>query len=208
MNYFWLNFGIDEGLLHEVNHSYECVDEWNENEFDDDASQKIESSDEEDGTDVELDMDDWGLYLTDDDEYDANKSASCFAEPSADSKEASKLKNSLAEWAVKSRIPRMHVNSLLRILKTDGDLQYLPLDARTLLKTTRGKLVFKSVPPGHYHHVGIEPVLISFLEGLESKRRRIPKEIRLFMNVDGIPFRFRLSLCFHSWSLPRLWETE
>jgi hypothetical protein len=27
-------------------------------------------------------MDDWGLYLTDDDEYDANTSASCFAEPS------------------------------------------------------------------------------------------------------------------------------
>ena len=186
-------------------------------------------------------MDDWGLYLTDDDENDANTSPFCFAEPSADSKEASKLQNSLAEWAVKSRIPRMHVNSLLRILKTDGDLQYLPLDARTLLKTTRGKLVFKSVPPGHYHHVGIEPVLISFLEGLRS---RIPKEIRLFMNVDGIPlanssssefwpillrvlgnfpslnivyctpnnniflFRFRLSLYFHSWSLPRLWEPE
>jgi hypothetical protein len=84
------------------------------------------------------------------------------------------------------RIPRKHVNSSLRILKTNGDSQYIPLDARTLLKTTRGKPVFKSVPPGHYHHVRTEPVLISFLKGLKSKGRRIPKEIRLFMNVDGI----------------------
>jgi hypothetical protein len=80
----------------------------------------------------------------------------------------------------------MQVKSLLRILKSNGDLKFLPIDARTLLKSTRNKLQFESVPPGHYHHIELKSVLMSFLEGLKSKGKPVPKQILLFMNVDGI----------------------
>jgi len=120
---------------------------------------------------------DWSLYS--DSEEEDNKSLQTIP-VSADEDDKTAVKNKLAEWVVSCRIPHLHVQN-------HANLQYLPLDTRTLLKSNRGKLSFIDVPPGKYYHVGVEPLLIAFLLELKSQGIPIPNEICLFMNVDGIP---------------------
>ncbi|EFX77903.1 hypothetical protein DAPPUDRAFT_105706 [Daphnia pulex] len=87
------------------------------------------------------------------DDYDYKDSCSISEEEDAEET----FKNGLATWVVETNIARCHVNSLLKLLKTDGGLGYLPIDWRTLTKTQlpRGKLPFRDVPPGRYVHLGL-----------------------------------------------------
>ena len=62
------------------------------------------------------------------DDYDYKESCS-----SSDEEDAGEtFKRRLTTWAVEANIARCHVNSLLKLLKTDGGLGYLPVDWRTL----------------------------------------------------------------------------
>lgn len=62
----------------------------------------------------------------------------------------------LAEWALKHNICHSAVNDLLKILQPVIQLSdTLPLDARTLLQTTR-TVKTKDVHPGQYFHFGIQ----------------------------------------------------
>lgn len=155
-----------------------------EDEFDDAVSQIILSDDEEDEVGLEYQSAiDWDSYSDSEEEDDS----SFQTKPVAVEDGETAVKNKIAEWVVSCRIPHLHVNSLLRILKTEANLQYLPLDTRTLLKSKRGKLTFIDVPPGKYYHIGVEQLLISFLLELKSQGIPIPNHICLFFNVDGIP---------------------
>jgi hypothetical protein len=141
------------------------------------------SDDEEDEVGLEYQSAiDWDSYALSEEE-----DSSVQTKPVAVEDGETDVKNKIAEWVVSCRIPHVHVNSLLRILKTEANLQYLPLDTRTLLKSKRGKLTFIDVPPGKYYHIGVEQLLVSFLLELKSQGIPIPKHIRLFFNVDGIP---------------------
>lgn len=94
---------------------------------------------------------------------------------------------SLAEWVVTSRIPHKHVNGLLQILNKKANLDFVPLDCRTLLKTKRGKLTFVDMPPGKYYHLGVASALVSVLDMISSNGHPIPDVLRILFNVDGIP---------------------
>ncbi|KAI9554923.1 hypothetical protein GHT06_020203 [Daphnia sinensis] len=110
-----------------------------EDEFDDTVSQIILSEDEEDEVGLEYQSAiDWSLYS--DSEEEDNSSYQTIQVAVEDDETA--VENKIAEWVVSCRIPHLHVNSLLRILKTHANLQYLSLDTRTLLKSKRGKLLF------------------------------------------------------------------
>ena len=115
---------------------------------------------------------DWEIYEDDD---------SNICEPFADPQHAVddlklRVEHDLAEWVVKSRIPHVHVSSLLKILNQKANLTFLLLDCRTLLKSKRGKLTFTDMPPGKFQHFSIEESLKAILEDMESKGVSIPVE--------------------------------
>jgi hypothetical protein len=87
---------------------------------------------------------------------------------------------------VEANIAQCHVNSLLKHLKTDGGLGYLPVDWRTLAKTElpRGKISFRDVPPGRYVHLGLRKGMHLFL--LKIDVANLPYDIKIIINVDCI----------------------
>ena len=98
-----------------------------------------------------------------------------------------KTKLSLTTWAIEANIPRCHVNAFLKILKSDGGLQYLPSDWRTLAKAQlrREKLLFRQVPPCRYAHIGLANGIILALLAMDVVN--LPDVIEIIINVDGIP---------------------
>ncbi len=94
-------------------------------------------------------------------------------------------KSSIAEWVIECNISRCHVSNLLRRLKLDCGLSFLPLDSRTLLKTMRNKPNVRVVPPGQYAHFGLVNVLLSLLS--YHKVDNTVTKITIVFHVDGIP---------------------
>ncbi len=86
----------------------------------------------------------------------------------------------MAKWAIECGIPRTHISRLLVILKKCNELSHLPKDYRTLLKTVR------YVAPGTYFTFSLSNGIIKSLFHLSLPT--IPSEIKLFINIDGIPF--------------------
>jgi hypothetical protein len=76
---------------------------------------------------------DWSLNC--DSEEEGNSSIQTI--PVAVEDDDTTVKNKITEWVASFRVPHLHVNSLSRILKCHANLQYLPLDTRTLLKFKR-----------------------------------------------------------------------
>lgn len=97
-------------------------------------------------------------------------------------------KSSIAEWVIECNVPRSHVSNLLRRLRFDCGLSYLPLDSRTLLKTMRTKPILRSVFPGQYAHFGFVKGLLALLSAhnIDSAAAAAPN-IRIIIHVDGIP---------------------
>jgi hypothetical protein len=148
--------------------------------FDDIESLEVESNDSWDEND---DAEYWENNETD--VIDADQQQDISSSEKTDSQEI--VSASLRNWAIDSRIPLAHVSSLLKLLNSKADLTYLPLCASTLLRSKRGKLLFYDVPPGKYYHCGVKAALYSVLVALESKGIQIPLELKLLLNVDGIP---------------------
>jgi hypothetical protein len=149
-----------------------------DNSFDDSESLDVESNDSW------SDNDDAGYWENNDTIIDVDQQQDA-STAKTDSHEI--VLASLRNWAVDSRIPLVHVSSLLKLLNSKADLSYLPLCASTLLHSKRGKFVFIDVPPGKYYHFGVEAALYSVLVALEAKGIQIPLELKLLLNVDGIP---------------------
>lgn len=93
------------------------------------------------------------------------------------------FRNKLSDWAVTYQIPNNAVSSLLGILKTVSNFEYLPNDARTLLHTPR-TVQLRNVLPGKYFHFGLEASVKYLLDKIETIEF---DTIEIFVNVDGIP---------------------
>lgn len=95
----------------------------------------------------------------------------------------SKLHVALASWATSQNIHQGAVDQLLCILRKHGH-EELPKTARTLLRTPKYTHM-KNVAPGQYLHFGIEKNIINLISTQATEQ--IPEEIRLLVNIDGIP---------------------
>lgn len=73
--------------------------------------------------------------------------------------------NDLRKWALSSRIARVHVNSLLKVLNKHYGSTF-PKDSRTLLRTPRKPTIPIPMGPGEYFHYGLEKGLLSYPSGL------------------------------------------
>ncbi|KZS02246.1 Uncharacterized protein APZ42_000785 [Daphnia magna] len=98
-----------------------------------------------------------------------------------------KVKQTIAEWVVECNVPRYHVSNILKRLNVVAKLSFLPRDCRTLLSSRRGKLNVKDMPPGKYHHFGVEESLQALLLSMDSKQVPIPCELKILFNIDGLP---------------------
>ena len=139
--------------------------------------------------DSELDFD-TDSYFEGEDESSIDEDFSEFDEiefvnepkPAEEQSNEEKFRRNLADWVVSNRIKHIHVTKLLRL--QHSFISFLPLDVRTLLKSMR-TVTTKDVIPGQYHHFGI-------INGVKkslslSKLSVPPKEVGIFVNVDGIP---------------------
>jgi hypothetical protein len=112
---------------------------------------KRKSCDYEQDTVNDAPLDDEDTFDVEDDSFEKEK------------RKEAVTKSSIAEWVIECNIPRCHVSNLLRRLKLDCGLSFLPLDSRTLLKTMRNKPNVRVVPPGQYAHFGLVNGLLSLL---------------------------------------------
>lgn len=69
---------------------------------------------------------------------------------------------SLREWAVNESVNHKQLTALLKLLNTHKCFSYLPLDARTLLKTPRAYDI-KNIGSGQYCHLGIKDSITRIL---------------------------------------------
>lgn len=93
------------------------------------------------------------------------------------------INESLKKWAVDFNIPQNALNALLRILKYDAGLSFLPKDSRTLLQCKSTKITnIRKVEPGYYYHFGLRAGILKysfFLSQLDV--------IKIAVGVDGLP---------------------
>jgi len=122
---------------------------------------------------------DWTLYEIEDDEN---------ARPSshANDEQSTRVANCLAQWIVQSRIAHRSASNLLKILNKEANLLYIPLDVRTLLKSSRGKVNVVDVPLGKYYHFDVKSALYCILKAIDGSGQNIPSVIEILFNVDGI----------------------
>lgn len=93
------------------------------------------------------------------------------------------LKLQLFGWALDFSITAAALNGLLSILKPFHP--ELPRDSRSLKGTPRDKVRVRNVPPGVYHHFGLQcGIRTAFYR---VKEEDIPSEIQLVFNIDGAP---------------------
>lgn len=107
---------------------------------------------------------------------------SAYSETSADDLN---ILGEIASWATKGNVSHSNVNGILSILRKHPCFSHFPKDSRTLLHTPRSYSV-QSVPPGSYHHFGIESGVLETLKYIKSNQ--IPKcLLKIHTNVDGLP---------------------
>ncbi|XP_051155714.1 uncharacterized protein LOC127278180 [Leptopilina boulardi] len=92
--------------------------------------------------------------------------------------------NILRDWALVYKVTLAALTALLIILRNHTEHSYLPLDARTLLKTEQ-RTETSQISNGEYLHFGLERAVRSILRDYERKGIRM-KQIKLGINVDGL----------------------
>lgn len=90
------------------------------------------------------------------------------------------LKDQLKSWPIEHQVSMRSINSLLKILRSNGHIE-LPKDYRTLLSTPR-QIELQNFGDAKYWYHGITKWLVIVL----SKLNRHLK-IKLIINVDGLP---------------------
>lgn len=95
-----------------------------------------------------------------------------------------RLRKNLAYWATSERITRTSVNKLLHFLREEQDLQSLPANVRTLLKTPRSATPM-TMEHGKYCHFGIANGLAFIFKTCNNAQ--LPDEVILSINIDGLP---------------------
>lgn len=89
----------------------------------------------------------------------------------------------LAHWAVTFNMTNISLSVLLKILKTHKYFNFIPVDARIILKTIHSNNdQIQCIPPGKYYHFGIE-------NGLNNSFKNFPQFnyniIKIVIGVDG-----------------------
>ncbi|KAB0790333.1 hypothetical protein PPYR_04728 [Photinus pyralis] len=103
-----------------------------------------------------------------------------------DNNEAEKhIKFKLANWALKYNISNVATTDLLKLLH-DHINEPLPLDARTLLNTTRN-VSTECVHPGEYYHFGLSAAIHNIFKCVGTHRFKNSDQISLLLNIDGLP---------------------
>ncbi|CAG7721496.1 unnamed protein product, partial [Allacma fusca] len=90
----------------------------------------------------------------------------------------------LSSWTVANKVPHIHVNKLLKLLKKTNHFKNLPNDARTLVSTPRYTHV-REVIPGYYCHFGLKGQVQDYLQNAKSATPI--SKLLLQFNIDGIP---------------------
>ena len=103
----------------------------------------------------------------------------------ARSNEDKEFQQHLARHFIESGTQRTHVSKLLKILKQRKDLEFLPSDYRTLLKTPR-VVKTRQIDGGHYFHFGFGDGISRSVYRLDSKIP-LPKKLAIQINIDGVP---------------------
>ena len=97
------------------------------------------------------------------------------------------LSAKLAKWVSDYNISRDATQKLLNILNTSRqeEMNHLPLDPRTLLRTPEAPIETRKVPPGEYFHYRLEKALIDQLRLFDY--HVMPNFIVINVNIDGLP---------------------
>lgn len=110
-------------------------------------------------------------------DLDDSTDSDAFSDTPDDTKE-------LAEWAAEHNVSHNALSALLKILRQKG--LNVPLDARTLMSTTR-KCNVINVAGGSYYHFGVKNSIVAALENLDFDLKELTDTITLRINVDGLP---------------------
>lgn len=95
------------------------------------------------------------------------------------------MKQKLGKWSIdfKIKIPQNAVNALLKLLKSDANLTFLPKDCRTFLNSRSSTLLnIHDMVPGNYYHFGLAAGIVRF-----SSTFPLEDIIRLAIGIDGLP---------------------
>lgn len=92
------------------------------------------------------------------------------------------VRDKLQQWVLESNTSKNNVNKLLKVLQSEG-LDLL-LNVRTLMNTLRSHTIVK-MPPGTYIHLGLEKMLLSFLN-VHQQLLENYNEINISVNIDGL----------------------
>lgn len=95
------------------------------------------------------------------------------------------IKNKLKTWMVNFNVPHNASNALLNILKNDTNLNFLPVDSRTLLHSGSTKVCnIRKIEPngGIYYHFGLETGI-----NMYSKIFSLDDIISIVIGIDGPP---------------------
>jgi len=136
------------------------------------------------------DSDDIDNYSEDMNNNFDSKSASSSNDNVSQSDSDTSMKSKIQKWCIEENVRHSSVNKLLKILKVHINIENLPKDARTLLKTSRTVLVKKLGNNGYLHYIGIT-------SNLQIKHKYYGDTIQLTFNIDGIPI--------HKSSLKQFW---
>lgn len=90
------------------------------------------------------------------------------------------IREFIQKWSIEYNVQRSALTIMLRFL--NNFFPTLPKDSRTLLKTPKKGDVI-DVSPGKYYHMGLEQQLTDLIR----KSGRIPNQILLAVNMDGVP---------------------
>lgn len=119
-----------------------------------------------------------------------NVDAMCYIEPNIEPKKS--FVDELSTWALQCQVKHSALNKLLAILKSAGGHEYLPADARTLVKTPRDKVELKNFANSKfrqdYWHYGLQKVVKEALSGQPGNYSLVNMNV----NIDGVPM-FRSS---------------
>lgn len=94
------------------------------------------------------------------------------------------IKNKLRKFIINFNVPQNTSNALLKFLKNDINLNFLPVDCRTLFQSTSTKIlnIREIEPNGIYYHFGLENGIQKY-----SKILSLDENINIAIGIDGLP---------------------
>ncbi|XP_044578594.1 protein PFF0380w-like [Cotesia glomerata] len=102
------------------------------------------------------------------------------------------FENNLAKCLVNNSINHTQTKAFLDVLRTHPSLTFLLKDSRSLMKTSRKKILTKIVPPGEYLHIGLEFKLHSILSHVSIES--IPTELVIDFSTDGAELNKKIQI--------------